>query len=141
MLALNFGLSQAALAPPERVRIPYQPTFLQQIRDGNVVSIASEAGSVQGELKREIRYPPGDEEAPRAKLFDTHVPAFANTRELSRLLARHDVTVDARAPETGAPWWESLVLGVLPTLLLFGLLFVLFRRFSQRAGGPGGSPA
>jgi cell division protease FtsH len=138
VLALNFGLSRAALGPPERVRIPYQPTFLQQIRDGNVVSIASEDESVQGELRRAIHYPPSDEEAPRSKLFDTHVPGFANTRELSRLLARHDVTVAARPTETGAPLWESLVLGLLPTLLLFGVLFFLFRRFAGRAGGTGG---
>ena len=54
VLALNFVFSRAALEP-ERVRIPYQPTFLQQIRDGNVVSIASEDSSLQGELKRAIR--------------------------------------------------------------------------------------
>lgn len=117
MLALNFALSQAALEPPERVRIPYQPTFLQQIREDNVRSIASEDASVQGELRRAIRYPANDKKAPRSKRFDTHVPAFANKGELSRLLAQHDVTVDARPPETGAPLWERLVVGLLPTLL------------------------
>jgi cell division protease FtsH len=81
---------------------------------------------------------PGDKEAPSSKLFDTHVPAFADTRELTNLLSHHDVTVDARPPDTGAPVWESLVLGLLPTLLLFGLIFFLFRRFSQRGGGVGG---
>jgi cell division protease FtsH len=46
--------------------------------------------------------------------------------------------VDARAPDSGAPWWETLIVGLLPTLLRFGLLFFLFRRLSQRAGGLGG---
>jgi cell division protease FtsH len=138
MLALNYALSRQALGPAERVRIPYQPTFLTQIRDGNVKSITSADGSLQGELKRAIRYPPRDEAAPRSTHFATHVPEFADTRQLTELLQRHGVTVDAHPPDTGAPWWETLVVGLLPTLLLFGLLFFLFRRFSQGAGGMGG---
>jgi cell division protease FtsH len=135
MLALNFGLSRAALGPAERVRIPYQPTFLEQIRAGNVRSISTADASVQGELQRPIRYPADDSDAPRSTHFATHVPEFADARELNALLARHNVTVDARPPDTGAPLWETLVVGLLPTLLLFGLLFFVFRRFSQRAGG------
>jgi cell division protease FtsH len=138
MLGINFALSQQALGPAERVRIPYQPTFLEQIRTDNVRSISSEEQSVQGELKRAIRYPPNDEDAPRSTHFDTHVPAFADTRELAALLKQHNVTVDAKAPDTGAPLWESLLLGLGPTILLFGLLFWLFRRAAQRAGGLGG---
>ena len=41
MLALNLASRGRALGPAERVRIPYQPTFLNQIRDGNVRSISS----------------------------------------------------------------------------------------------------
>ena len=70
--------------------------------------------------------------------FDTHVPAFADTRELAALLKQHNVTVDAKAPDTGAPLWETLLLGLGPTILLFGLLFWLFRRAAQRTGGLGG---
>src|SRR3954452_594376 len=138
MLGVNYALSQQALGPAERVRIPYQPTFLEQIRADNVRSISSEEQSVQGELKRAIRYPPDDKDAPRSTHFDTHVPAFADTRELAALLKQHNVTVDAKAPDTGAPLWESLLLGLGPTILLFGLLFWLFRRAAQRTGGLGG---
>jgi cell division protease FtsH len=138
MLAINFGLSRAALGPAERTRIPYRPTFLEQLRSGNVRSISSADSSVQGELKRAIRYPADDKKAERSTRFATHVPEFADHRELDDLLAQHDVIVDARAPDTGAPWWETVIVGLLPTLLIFGLLFVLFRRLSQRAGGLGG---
>ncbi len=138
MLGVNYALSEQALGPAERVRIPYQPTFLEQIRAGNVRSISSEEQKVQGELKRAIRYPPDDQDAPRSTRFDTHVPAFANTGELAALLKQHNVTVDARAPDTGAPLWETLLLGLGPTILLFAVLFYLFRRAAQRAGGLGG---
>jgi cell division protease FtsH len=46
MLALNLALSRSALGPDERIRIPYQPTFLEQIRAGNVRSISSADSSV-----------------------------------------------------------------------------------------------
>jgi hypothetical protein len=36
------------LGPEERVWIPYQPTFLEQIREDNVRSISTSDGSVQG---------------------------------------------------------------------------------------------
>jgi cell division protease FtsH len=138
MLALNLFLSGRALGPAERVRIPYQPTFLTQIRDGNVSSISSKGDVVQGELKRPVRYPPHKKDAPSSTRFDTHVPAFADTRELTSLLTKNNVTVDARAPDTGASWWESLLLGIGPTILLFALIFWLFRRAAQRGGGMGG---
>ena len=48
MLAVNFAVSRAALGPEERVWIPYQPTFLEQIREDNVRSISTSDGSVQG---------------------------------------------------------------------------------------------
>jgi cell division protease FtsH len=138
MLALNFALSRSALGPDERIRIPYQPTFLEQIRAGNVRSIASADSSVQGELRRAIRYPADDKKATRSTRFTTHVPEFADQRALNALLTEHKVTVDARAPDTGAPWWQTVIAGLLPTLLLFGLLFFLFRRFATRGGGLGG---
>jgi cell division protease FtsH len=138
VLALNTVLANQELGPDSRVRIPYRPTFLEQLRADNVRSISTEGSSVQGELKSGIRYPADDKGATRSTHFDTHVPDFADHGELDSLLAEHDVTVDASAPDTGAPWWQTLLVGFLPTLLLFGLLFFLFRRFSQRAGGAGG---
>jgi cell division protease FtsH len=48
MLVLNLVLSRAALGPAERIRIPYQPTFLDEIRTDNVRSISTTDGSVRG---------------------------------------------------------------------------------------------
>jgi cell division protease FtsH len=138
LLTLNLVLSERALGPAQRVRIPYQPTFLNQIRDGNVTSISSKGDTVQGELKRAISYPPNKKGAPSGTRFDTHVPTFADTQELTSLLRQHNATVDARAPDTGAPFWQTLLLGIGPTILLFALIFWLFRRAAQRAGGMSG---
>jgi cell division protease FtsH len=60
--------------------------------------------------------------------FRTEIPAFANTDELSRLLQENDVTVNADPLDTGGPWWQTLLVGFGPTILLVVLLFWLFRR-------------
>src|SRR5205823_12748569 len=60
--------------------------------------------------------------------FSTEVPAFANTDALSKLLQEHDVVINAQPLDTGAPWWESLLLGFGPTILFVLLLFWLMRR-------------
>jgi hypothetical protein len=49
--------------PVERLSIPYSPVFLEQVRAGNVVSIASKGATVQGEFRRAVRHPRGDRTA------------------------------------------------------------------------------
>src|SRR5256714_11012034 len=39
-----------------------------------------------------------------------------------------DVTVNAQPLDTGAPWWQNLMLGFGPTILFVFLLFWLMRR-------------
>jgi cell division protease FtsH len=60
--------------------------------------------------------------------FRTEIPAFANTDELSKLLQDNDVTVNAKPLDTGAPWWQTLLVAFAPTILFVLLLFWLFRR-------------
>src|SRR5207247_381522 len=50
------------------------------------------------------------------------------TDALSRLLERKGVVVNAQPLDTGPPWWESLLVNFLPTVLFIGLLFWLMRR-------------
>jgi cell division protease FtsH len=70
LLAINY-LSVAVFAPgrEKSVRVPYSPTFLTQVRDGNVARISSTGETVEGEFKRDVRYPNGKAEP--AKNFDT----------------------------------------------------------------------
>src|SRR3712207_7817507 len=45
LLALNLVFSFATRGPEERERVPYQPFFVDQLREGNVREISSQADS------------------------------------------------------------------------------------------------
>ncbi len=135
VLALNLWLvSLFRGGGQERVRIPYSPTFLKQVRHGKVESISSTGDTVQGDLRQALRYPPGSTAAPTT-LFETEVPTFANHPQLSRLLERKRVVVNAEAPSQGPSLISTLLLGLGPTLLLVGLFVLLMRRAAGAAGG------
>jgi cell division protease FtsH len=60
--------------------------------------------------------------------FKTEVPAFADTNALSQLLQEKKVVVNAQPLDTGAPWWESLLVGFGPTILFVALIVFAMRR-------------
>ena len=124
LLALNFWIGQQATQGPARVRIPYSPFFLDQIGADKVKEITSKGTAIQGTFTQKVRY----QNSGPTNLFQTEIPAFANTSQLSKLLQEHRVSVNAEPLDTGTPWWESLLVGFAPTLLFIGLLFFLFRR-------------
>jgi len=124
LLALNFYLGSRATQPPSRVRIPYSPFFLQQVSAGHVKEITSKGTAIQGTFTQELRY----ETSKPTTRFRTEIPAFADNNALSALLQRKGVVVNAQPLDTGAPWWQNLLLGFGPTILLLGLLFWLMRR-------------
>jgi cell division protease FtsH len=124
LLAVNFYFSTRATEPASRVRVPYSPFFVGQVRAGHVKQITSKGTAIQGTFTQKIRY----QGAKPTKLFKTEVPVFANHNALSKLLAQHGVTVNAQPLDTGVPWWENLLLGFGPTVLFIFLLFWLMRR-------------
>jgi cell division protease FtsH len=124
LLVLNFYFGTRATQPSSRVRIPYSPVFLQQVRAGHVQEITSKGTRVQGTFKQKERYA-GSKATTK---FKTEIPAFANTDALSKLLEEHGVTVNAQPLDTGLPWWENLLVGFGPTILFVFLLFWLMRR-------------
>jgi cell division protease FtsH len=107
---LNYWLASRSLSEPPRVRIPYSPLFLEQVREGNVARITSKGASVQ-------------------------IPSFADAGALSRLLEQNNVVINAEPLQTPAAWWETLVYGFGPTILLIGLLILLMRRGAGRMLG------
>ena len=127
LLAINFFIASRATQGPERVRVPYSPFFLQQVTDGHVASIKSKGTTVQGTFTS----PESFEKSKPTKDFKTEIPTFADTDALSRLLESKGVVVNAEPLDTGLPWWESLLVGFGPTILIVALLFLLARR----AGG------
>jgi cell division protease FtsH len=115
-----------------RVTIPYRPTFLTQLQQGNVDSITAQESAIDGTLKKAIRYPRSNKNAAATTRFSTRVPDFADTRALDMLLQQKGVVVKAKAP-AGTPWWESLLAAVLPAALLFGFYYWAMRK--QTTGG------
>jgi cell division protease FtsH len=136
LLAVNLVLSFMTGRPEERRRVPYQPFFVDQVEDDNVEEISSQADSIEGELRSEATYdPPGDAEPVAVTKFETEVPAFIDPAELTRLLARENVVINAEPPDDGRSLLGSLVLGFLPTLLLIGFFVWIFRRQTGAGGG------
>ena len=124
LLILNVVISGRAMEPKSRVRVPYSPFFLQQVKTGNVEEITSKGTDIQGTFRNEVTFK-GSKPIAR---FQTEIPAFANTDQLSQVLQENDVTVNAKPLETGAPWWQTLLFGFGPTILFVFLLFWLVRR-------------
>ena len=72
LFVLNW-LIVAVFAPPEnKIRVPYNPTFLTEVRDGNVKEISSSGNTVKGDFKKKVTYK-GD----TATRFETEIPIFA----------------------------------------------------------------
>jgi len=124
LLGFNFYLGSRATQPASRIRVPYSPFFLQQVTDGHVKDITSKGTAIQGTFTQKQRYA-GSKPTLR---FRTEIPAFADNNALSRLLQEKRVVVNAQPLDSGAPWWQNLLLGFGPTILFIFLLFWIMRR-------------
>jgi cell division protease FtsH len=124
LLAFNFYLGSRAMQPASRTRIPYSPVFLKQVRAGHVKQITSKGTTIQGTFTKKLSVS-GSKPTTR---FRTEIPTFADNDALSHLLEQKGVVVNAKPLDTGAPWWQNLLLGFGPTILFIFLLFWLMRR-------------
>ena len=130
LFALNYWVGSMATRQPARVRVPYSPFFLNEVSAGRVASITSKGTAIQGNFVKKESYQ-GSKPTER---FRTEIPAFADTKALSQLLERKRVVVNAQPLSSSVPWWENLLLGFGPTILLIGLLFWLMRRAGNVQG-------
>ena len=124
LLVLNYYFAARTMRAATRVQVPYSPFFLDQIRAGHVASITSKGTAIQGTFTVAESY----QGSARTRLFQTEIPAFANTDQLSKVLQQHGVTVNAQPLDTGSPLWETIVFGIGPTLLFVGVLVWAMRR-------------
>ncbi len=143
VLAVALGINYWAahrVIQETRIRIPYSPFFLEQVRADNVVRVTSSASELQGDFKQATK-PAGSSAA--SVHFVTEIPSFADTNQLSRLLQAHGVVVNAKGLDRGAPLWQSVLFGFGPTIVLLLLLFWIFRRMSgsRTAGALGRASA
>jgi cell division protease FtsH len=131
--ALNYVLA-TTFGPKENVQVtvPYSPFFLAQVRADNVKEISSQGETIQGHFRREVTY-----QKTTTDRFKTQVPTFANTNQLSALLEKHNVTINAEPVGAGRGFLYTLLVGFGPTLLIIALFVFLARR---AAGASGGGP-
>ncbi len=131
LLVVNIWLGSKATQAPARIRVPYSPFFLKQVSLGDVASISSKGTAIQGVFRHAETY----NGSKATTLFETEIPAFANTDKLSALLQSKNVVVNAEPLSTSGPWWETVLLDFAPTLLFVGLLFWLISRAGNAQSG------
>jgi len=135
LFVLNYWLASRSLSEPAPLAIPYSPLFLDEVRQGNVDRITSKGTSLQGLFRSAVRYPPTGGNSRSAKRFSVLIPSFADTAALSKLLEENKVVINAEPLQSAAAWWERLLYGFGPTILLIGLLVLLMRRGGRSALG------
>ena len=121
LLTVNTYLASQIQRPEERVRITYSPVFLDQVEAGNVKSILA-AGDGPGRVPEGGHLPAGQGGRGADAPVRDRGPGVADTEELSALLREKGVAVNAEPPEEEPSLIESLISGLLPTLLMVGLL-------------------
>jgi cell division protease FtsH len=138
LFALNWALVLASQPGGQpRVRVPFNPYFLQQVQAHHVASISSRGTSIQGNFTVKQRYPPSNTKATPTTLFSTEVPTFWNNDQLSALLQANNVQINAQPTTQSQSLLAELLLGFGPTLLIVGLIFFAVRRAARTGGGMG----
>jgi cell division protease FtsH len=135
LLAVNYVVGAVTAPGTGRVSVPYS-FFRAQVKDGNVADVESKGDEIQGGFRKAVRYPQS-EEGQEVKRFESVRPSLGDDGLLTLLLDK-GVTVNAKPLQQGRPWWETLLVGFGPTLLLVGLFVLLARRAASSAGGLGG---
>jgi len=127
------NIVMAATQPPT-VTISYN-AFLDQLNQGNVVSITATGDSITGTTKNAVK----DTSGTSSTKFQTQRPEFA-TDDLLVALQQHNVVINAKDPNASAPLWQTLLFSFGPTILLvIGFLYLSRRAASAGAGGILGS--
>ena len=134
LLVLNYAIVAAFNRPEPSVRVPYTPTFLDQVEAGNVARISTEGTTVDGEFKKPVKYPT-DSKREATKNFETEIPTFADNQALSKTLADNDVEISAEPINQGGGVLANLLFAFGPFLLIIGLFVYLGRRAARQGGG------
>ena len=133
IMAANWVLMSVLFPEPTYVTIPYT-AFKDQVQAGNVEEVVSVGDALQGTFKNEITYPPSGPNPRTSTHFKTQRPAFADPG-LETLLEEKGVVINARPLDEGRPFWQNLLLGFGPTVLLIGAFVWLTRRAAGAGGG------
>jgi cell division protease FtsH len=123
------GFDQA----PQRKGISYTE-FKQAVRQGKISEVILKGQQISGTFKTDEEQ--GREQQKTTRQFVTTMPSVEGA-ELLNLLEEHDVTVKAEKAEEA--WWLRALIGILPWILLIGLVFYATHKMQERmAGAQGG---
>jgi cell division protease FtsH len=159
ILAVNFLLVRMFFSSSGgALTIPYT-VFKQQVEDNNVAAVYNEGQNVDGRFIKPFTYPPaksqggaakekGQESSPpglgenqgaepRTSLkFKTTLPTFLDPG-LEALLIDHGVQINAE-PLQSSSFWNVLIFGFGPAILIIAFYVWFFRRAAKQGGGLGG---
>ncbi|ADE14724.1 ATP-dependent metalloprotease FtsH [Nitrosococcus halophilus Nc 4] len=113
--------------------------FKQALRQGQIAEVTLEGQRIAGTYTGTYRDAQAEGEGIGAKKFSTTRPPFEDP-ELMSLLEQQGVTVRAESQETSL--WAQAIIGMLPWLLILGLIFYASYKMQQRmmGGGARGGP-
>ncbi|MEJ2208368.1 MAG: ATP-dependent zinc metalloprotease FtsH [Anaerolineae bacterium] len=141
--------------------LPYS-TFLDQVRAGNVTQVQISGDEITGQLAKAIEWPeptssvaptaaPSAAASPQATIpatasqatptatpasytaFRTTFPATVGDSSLMGLLEAKGVQINVSPPPS--PWLSAILSGILPVILLVGLMVWMGRRTMQNQAG------
>lgn len=117
---------------PEHTELTYTE-FRQAVQAGHVTEVTLRGQNIEGRLSEEGREAL---EVDEPGSFETIRPEMEDTRLLEFLEAQ-GVHIAARPVDP--PWWQQLIVGALPWLLILALLIFVWTRM-MRANMGGGGP-
>ncbi len=123
-----FHLAQA----PERVSLSYSE-FVRAVEEGHVRDVVLRGREVEGTLTEGGRRILEIDEPGH---FRTFTPELTGEELLRRLEERG---VEIAAESADPPWWQALLVGFLPLLLIFALLVWFWSRVQTRGLSGGGA--
>lgn len=106
--------------------------FKQELRSGHIAKVTLQGQSLRGSFTEDYRKSEGS--PAQAKFTSTRPPI--SDPELMTLLEQHEVTVAAESSET--TWWQRMLIGLLPWLLILGVIIYFSVRMQKRMSGQGG---
>ncbi len=133
ILVLNWVISSWFLTPEAPITVPYT-TFLSELDSGNVESIVASGEDIRGSFAEPVDDPVNPELT--STTFETRRPDFADDDLLARLI-ENEVVVNAE-PADEVSFWQQLLFGFGPTLLLLWIFVSMYRRAGQGLAGIGG---
>ena len=150
VLALVIGVTWLQYERAQQIRELSYTEFKAEVRAGDIREITVRGDQITGMLRTPAdaadqgtdpgksngaESPGAADGAPEEVPFTTTRPAFEDP-ELMPLLKEHDVTINALSGQR--PWWQELLINLLPWVLVFGVILWITWRMQERMAGAGG---